>query len=357
MRVLVWQWGRRGAGPRYAAELAAAIDGVAGSTALLSLSTGAELLRGTAPPRCDLPFTTYRGRLSFLARLPRLPIELPGLERRLRALAPDVAICAMPAALDLMMATALRRAGIPFYVIVHDADSHPGDYVPFQMALQNALLRRTTGLLALSDHVAARIRARGLASGRPLLMTSLPPFAFGQAPPPPGAHGGKLRLLSFGRLLPYKGLGLLEAAMRDLGPNAAVELRVVGEGPASPELAALAHLPQVRVENRWVPEEEVGALLGWADALVLSHTEASQSGVAAAAIAARRYVVSTDVGGLGEQLRDEPLARLCPAEPAALAAAIARLISDPPRDVARPAPSAVWHQAAARMVADIAATR
>src|SRR6185312_14811009 len=103
MRVLVWQWGRRGAGPLYAADLAASLGRVPGITALLSLSSQAELLGGAAPPDCVLPF-----RVALLAR-------------RLRALAPDVAICAMPAALDLVMAVALARIGVPCFVVVHDA--------------------------------------------------------------------------------------------------------------------------------------------------------------------------------------------------------------------------------------------
>ena len=86
----------------------------------------------------------------------------------------------------------------------------------------------------------------------------------------------------------------------------------------------------MQVENRWVPEDEVGELLAWSDALVLSHREASQSGVAAAAIAARRWVVSTRVGGLAEQLRDEPLAVLCEPDPASLAAALRGLLVAPP---------------------------
>ena len=50
MRVLVWQWGRRGAGPRFAAALADGLRLIPGTEALLSLSTGAEILQGTAPP-------------------------------------------------------------------------------------------------------------------------------------------------------------------------------------------------------------------------------------------------------------------------------------------------------------------
>ena len=79
-----------------------------------------------------------------------------------------------------------------------------------------------------------------------------------------------------------------------------------------------------------MPEDEVGALLGWADALVLSHREASQSGVAAAALAAGRWVVATNAGGLAEQLAAAPGARICTMDPAALAAAIKSLVDNPP---------------------------
>jgi glycosyltransferase involved in cell wall biosynthesis len=67
----------------------------------------------------------------------------------------------------------------------------------------------------------------------------------------------------------------------------------------------------VTVENRWVPEGEIPALLEWADGVVLSHREASQSGVAAAALAARRFLVATRIGGLVEQAAGDPAAILC----------------------------------------------
>ncbi len=329
-RVLVWQWGRRGAGPRFAVELAAALNRCAGVAASLSLSLQSEQMVLTPAPRVDLPVSTYAGLPGFIRRVLTAPFALPGLIARVRALAPDVAICAMPGPLDLLMAAALRLARVPFWVILHDAAAHPGDGSAAQMRLQAWLAASATGWIALSDHVADQLRAQGRLGGRRLVVASHPPFAFGPPPPPPRHHGGALRLLFFGRLLPYKGLDLFAAALRRLGPDAAIEVRVAGFGPESADLAALRAMPRVSVDNRWIPEDELAACLAWADALVLSHREASQSGVAAAAIAARRWVVATAVGGLVEQLRDEPLARLCEPNPDALAAAIAGLISDPP---------------------------
>ncbi len=348
MRVLVWQWGRHGSAPRLAASLAAGIRG-SGAEAVLSLATGAEVLRGADAPANDLPVPTYHGLAGFAARFLSIPFAARALARRVRAVAPDVAVCVMPGPLDLLMVTALRRAGVRFAVIVHDAAPHPGDGHPLQMRLQRALCLRADALVAWSGHVAAGLRAQGLADGRPILAGFHPPLAFaGPAPAPAFTHGGPARLLFFGRLLPYKGLDLLAAACALLGPAApgvAFELRVVGTGPHSPALAALTALPWVRVENRWVAEDEVGAVLGWADALLLPYTEASQSGVAAAALAAGRAVLATTVGGLPEQLGGENLARLCAPEAGAFAAAMATLIADPPRGTAVD-PGAEWRRLA-----------
>ena len=357
MKVLVWQWGKRGAGPRVAVEMARGLGEVGGVEAALSLSANAELLRGPGAPRCELPVPTYETAAGFARRMLTVPLLARRLARRVAALGPDVALCAMPGPLDLAMVSALRRARVPFAVVVHDADAHPGDGLPFQMRLQRALMDRADGLVALSAHVAGRLRAQGAVRGRPLLRSALPPLGFGSAPPAL-AHGGALRLLSFGRLLPYKGLDLLSAALEDLskgsGPRPDLEVRVAGSGPESPALARLRALPGVQVENRWVPEAELGALIAWSDALVLPYREASQSGVAAAAIAARRWVVATRVGGIAEQLADEARAILCEPTESGVAGGLRRLLAE----ARQPSPGtadrgAAWRLSAERLASDL----
>jgi glycosyltransferase involved in cell wall biosynthesis len=358
LRVLVWQWGRRGAGPRFAVELAAGLAAQSSVVSLLSLSTRSEQMQAADKPDCALPYRTYSGLAGYVGRVLSAPFLLPPLRAALRRLAPDVAICAMPAPLDLLMATALGLLGVPFYVVVHDADAHPGDGFPMQMTLQRLLVRRAHGLITLSGHITRRLQDRGEVRGRDVVQLHHPPFAFGQSPLPPRAHGGKLRLLFFGRLLPYKGLGLFANTLRLLD-RTDIAVRVIGQGPDTEALAALRGMDGVSVENRWVPEAEIGELLAWADAVVLTHTEASQSGVAAAAVAARRFVVATRVGGLVEQLQDEPLARMAAPEASSLADAIRSLIDDPPvADVAGTAPDrgpGAWRDMAAALVAKLRA--
>ena len=334
MRILVWQWGRFGAGPRIAVDFAAAFGAVAGVEVLLSLSRQSEIMLTGAVASCDLPIDTYHGVRGYLRRIMEGRALVAHLRAELRRLAPDIALCAMPGPLDLAMQQALRQAGIAMAVVVHDADAHPGDGYPLQMTLQRMLVKRADAVVALSEHVAGRLRAQGLLGGRKLIRGVLPqPPIIGLAPV--RAHGGPFRLLSFGRLLAYKGLDLLADALAEVLPGTDMVVRVVGQGPEGEALSALRHLPRVTVENRWVPEAEIPALLGWADGVVLSHREASQSGVAAAALASRRFLVATRVGGLVEQAGYDPAAILCEVSAEGLAAGLRTMLAaEPPGPVA-----------------------
>lgn len=351
MRVLVWQWGRRGAGPLLAAHLASALRSIPRTEAFLSLSTGAEILHGREAPDCALPVDTYDNAAGLVWRLLQAPVAVPKLVRRIGALEPDVAICAMLGPMDLLCAAALRWLRIPMVVIVHDADRHAGDRYPFLMMVQRQLLRSADAIVTLSKHVAARLKRQSAARHRPFVL-QLPPLVFGPPAPRPRAHGGPLRLLFFGRLLPYKGLGLLTAAVNELGCPGQWVLRVVGSGPEGGELDALRAIAGVTVENRWVPDGEITGLIAWADAIVLPYIEASQSGVAPAAVAAGRIVVATRVGGLAEQLKDHSLARLCDPQPESLAAVLRRLLHETPEPLVPDAldPSKDWYRFSADLV-------
>jgi glycosyltransferase involved in cell wall biosynthesis len=350
MRVLVWQWGRLGAGPRFGACLAEALRGRPGVEVTLSLCQDAEIMTGPNPPRCEMPVRTYRGMASFLMRLATAPLALPFLLIRLWRFMPDLAICAMPGPLDGLMALALWLLGTRLVVVVHDADAHLGDGFPLQMTLQRLLCRCAGGLAVLCGHVGTRLQQQGMAgtAGQKLIPFGHPPFAFDL--PATARADGPRRLLFFGRLLPYKGLDLLAGALASLPPEAAVSVRVVGNGAESPELDALRTCRGVTVENRWVPETEIGGLLAWSDALILPYREASQSGVAAAALAAGRPVIATNVGGLREQLSSASQAIVCEPDADSLAAAI-RLWLEQPLQLDLPVDAATgWRQAVSELL-------
>lgn len=303
---------------------------------------------------CAVPVRPYASLLGFAGRIVTTPATIVSLAGKFRRMRIDVALCAMPAAMDFAMVAALRLARIPYAMVVHEADPHPGDRFPSQIMLQRWLARGATATFTLSSFVADRLRERNETGGRALLRTSLPPFYQHTVSPAPGPDGGALKLLSFGRLLSYKGLDLLTESLVLLGARPDLVVRIVGLGPETAALDRLRALPGVTVENAWVPEPDVGRVLGWADALVLPYREASQSGVAAAAIAANRWIVSTRVGGLPEQLAGYPRAIMCDPAAADLAAAIRLLLDrgDVPAPIASDQPPA-WATIAADLLDDL----
>lgn len=362
-RVLVWQWGRRGGGPRFGLNLAQAIARLPGREVMLSLSRRAEILTAPGFPHDAMTVwqvETYGSLSGLLVRLLGAPVVIPRLLRTLRRWRPDLAICAMAGPIDLLMACALRCAGVPLIVIVHDALPHPGDGFPLQHTLQNILIRQAQGIVALTHHVANQLREQVGMQEREIMVASLPPFDYpavqrkGRMPPaerPPGP----VRLLMFGRLLAYKGLDLLLEALKRLPPTLEYECRIVGSGPDSGELQKLAVLPHVSVENRWVEEEEIASLVDWADAMVLPYREASQSGVGAVAIAAGKQVLATRVGGLEEQFAGLPGVTLCDVDVTALTDALeALIVAGPaaPHHVVQQT-DLLWEKMAATMLGDI----
>jgi glycosyltransferase involved in cell wall biosynthesis len=84
------------------------------------------------------------------------------------------------------------------------------------------------------------------------------------------------------------------------------------------------------IVNRWIGEGEISEIMERHDVVVVSSTEASQSGVITVAFATGRPVIATPVGGMSEQIdngRTGLLAESVSAE--AIAHAMRRLISDP----------------------------
>lgn len=354
MRSLVWHWGRRGAGPVFGARLAEGIASLPGQECVLSLAAAAELLAGPAAPHCAWREPTYESRVGYLWQRLISPVLGPRTRRQLQALRPDIAICAMPALLDSRMLTALKALSVPYAVIVHDATAHPGDGLSFHALDQRQALRGAKHIFCLSAHVEAGLRRQGFGTGGQRL-TKLwhPPLGFAARLPPATALA-RPRLLHFGRLLPYKGLDLLADALALLGPTQDFDLRICGEGPPSAALARLASMPGVKVENRWFSDAELPALLGWSSGLVLPYREASQSGVAALAIAAGRQVLATNVGGLPEQLGHLPGALLCAPEAGAIADGL-RTLSTRLREAPRAPEGAMagieWHDFAEALLA------
>jgi glycosyltransferase involved in cell wall biosynthesis len=268
------------------------------------------------------PFANTRRRLSW-----RNPFGWWQAGRRLRGM--DLVVFALlipPQAVPyLTILTGLqglgaRRDGGPRTVVIcHNVAPHESR--PADQQLTRMLLRKAGA--ALTHGPAEAARARELAPAATVMMARMPPHlpaAAAEVPlgdhalsdgmkgaPPPEVQGA-CRLLFFGIVRPYKGLDVLLRAMAR-GPEH-VTLTVAGEFWGKAEAATRALIEELGLTARvtlrpgYVPADEIPALFGAADALVLPYRSATSSQNAWLAFEYGQPVVVTRAGTLADAVRD-----------------------------------------------------
>ncbi len=139
------------------------------------------------------------------------------------------------------------------------------------------------------------------------------------------------RAVMVGRMEAYKGLETLVEALELLAwQGRSVPIHAAGAGPEIERLRArLAALPDVTVEEGFVPAARLIDLVATSDLVLLPYTDASQSGVLATAFANGRSVIASAVGGIVDVVSDGENGLLVPPRDAgALATAIERVAAD-----------------------------
>ncbi|ALK09737.1 glycosyltransferase family 4 protein [Blastochloris viridis] len=328
-RVLFLYWGRKGALSRLTLEAAKAAEAMHDVVSRVSVSTSNEIYRDFERSGVKLvPVRTFESAAGTF-RLDRLLAA----RRQIREVIERDHIKSVVVLMSHMwtpfLAGMVRAAGATYTVVVHDADSHPGDAkaVVTDWLLRDA--RRASHVVTLSKHVARRLVARGIAPPDAITTLAHPTFNYqpkAMAAPAVAGFG----FLFFGRIARYKGLDLFVAAAELLRQRGAkFRIGVVGEGNLEPYRERLVALG-AEIDNRWVGDDEIPSILARYDAAVLSHLEASQSGVAVAAFNCGLPVIATAVGGLMEQVRHEETGLVVKNINASdIADAMERMMSDP----------------------------
>jgi glycosyltransferase involved in cell wall biosynthesis len=199
------------------------------------------------------------------------------------------------------------------------------------LAAWRAILRRVDRVLVHSPHAIETLAGLGVERTR-VTPIRHPVFSPAGAPRPPEGT----TLLFFGLLRSYKGLDTLIEALDIVGRRVPQARLVVAGDPLDPvePLRALAERLGVAQRIEWrlgfLSEQEVAALMEAATVLVLPYRRGEASGVLATALGHHRPAVVSDVGSLGELVRefDAGLA-VPPGDAAALAAACVTLLTDP----------------------------
>lgn len=110
-------------------------------------------------------------------------------------------------------------------------------------------------------------------------------------------------ILFAGKISKYKGVEYLLEAMKkvhDTFPD--IKLVVAGSGKYHFDISGYAALPYIDIRNRFIPDEELVALMKKTQFMVCPYTDATQSGVIMSSFTFGTPVIATRVGGLPEML-------------------------------------------------------
>jgi glycosyltransferase involved in cell wall biosynthesis len=254
------------------------------------------------------------------------------------------------AALALTLALRPGRAALPLVVTVHNAPPSSGGNASIYRGLEFLVARSAAVVLCVSSDLEARMRQAG---ARDVRRAPVPPWvpagpagpaqpaapavtpSPGPNPGPGAAIGRELALdgrpliLAAGRLAPQKGFGTLIEAARtwpDLTP--APLLAIAGSGPLRDELATAA-APLGEYVTLLGQRTDVPALLAAAAVFVLPSRWEGQPLILQEALRAARPIVATRVGGTPDLTGEDAALLVPPDDPAALAAAVRRVLTDP----------------------------
>lgn len=224
----------------------------------------------------------------------------------------------------------LRRLEAPLVVSVHDVVPHE---TRLSMGMERRLLRATYARAAalVVHHDSIRDQLLDSSDIDPARVHVIPHHVFDYGheitAPPSDPH-----LLFFGTLRSNKGVDVLLDALPSLPSR--LRVTIAGRGDAEIERAVrdrAAIDSRVTAEIGYASKERKTELFESCSVVVLPYTAfASQSGVLHDAYAHGRPVIVTDVGALGRSVHEDETGRVVPAgDPAALSAAIAKLLEDP----------------------------
>ncbi|MBS7695678.1 MULTISPECIES: glycosyltransferase family 4 protein [unclassified Chelatococcus] len=332
----VWFWGRRGGGPVFALKFARWLaEARPDEKLLLSFSETSEELeaaRASGLPLVVEPDPRVAG--SYPAKAQAVLAMTARFRRDMKRLKPRRVVIPMNFAFAWPLVHLVPRGTRVTYV-VHDDTPHPGDYARlWQESTQKRLVAGADRVLALSEAVGADVLANHRSVKDKLRIVPINAFyadALRPSSPPratPADH--PLQLLFVGRLIAYKGLSLLRAALEPLKARDDWRLTIAGSGPdKSYADEAFKSLPQVTLRTEWLSQPDLQGLIAAADVLVCPYVEASQSAIIPEGLALGTPSIVTPVGALPEQVGFGEAGEVAAhATAEALSAAIGRLIDD-----------------------------
>ncbi|MBQ4854712.1 glycosyltransferase family 4 protein [Rhodanobacter sp. B2A1Ga4] len=221
------------------------------------------------------------------------------------------------------MASLLKRHDIRIAIICHNLVDH-----------DSGVLKATISRWVLDMADAYLVHS---SEHKNMLLMARPGISVAQHPIPVYGHypqagqmlakRGRLELLFFGFIRPYKGLDILLEAMHQLD-DTAIHLTVIGEhwGDPSALLEQLSTFPNVEAHLRYMSDGEAADYFERTDFVVLPYRTATGSAVASVAFHYNKPIIASRTGGLPDVVIDGVTGKLvAPNNPKELADTVRQL--------------------------------
>jgi glycosyltransferase involved in cell wall biosynthesis len=264
------------------------------------------------------------------------------------------------------LAWLLKRRKTPVAYLIHNVLPH--EQRPWDRPLAWLALSQGDAFIVQTPREQERLQAllpdaRTLACPLPAFdIAARPDLTPTQARLQLGLNPQDYWMLFFGFVRPYKGLHVLLQAMSRLkAAGRRPCLAIVGEfwhdrADYQAEIEQLQLESQVRIEDRYIPDEEIGPWFAAADCLVAPYTAGTQSGAVGVALVYGLPMIASQqvVEGIAPQHRSIVARAVPPGDAAALAEAIAAVMDAPHPGPPQPIPAADGWQALVRTLETIA---
>lgn len=202
-------------------------------------------------------------------------------------------------------------------VVVHDPTPHSGELYYYIQNLfgQQKIIKKASKVIVLSSSFVSYVEKKYNKKGNVVFLP------MGDYDYYDNEAEGKeeivyrdyaVNFIFFGRISKYKGLGELGMAYEKVGAvSDNVSLTVAGSGDFSNYEKMYENLPNVKVVNRWIENDEVKSFFRGENLIaVLPYRDATQSGVIQICKSFGIPIIASNTGGLKEQLKDYQSASL-----------------------------------------------
>jgi len=262
---------------------------------------------------------TYRSKFSFIIRSLTAKARIEKLLDKLLALHGDLQLylTAFHPWNKHFLNWAKKQEKCTSLLTIHDYHTHSGESSTLIEKLQKQAIAQADQVITLSNYVKNQI-TQELGHSDKYIVVPHPTLDAGATNNL--SYSPQPSLLFVGRVLQYKGLENLVAAVKDLNIS---KLTIAGKQtlPFKPKLK------KIEVIDAYLTDDQIAKLLSEHHILVLPYLEASQSGIITLGLSAKIVMVVSKVGGLPEQLPENAAVWVEPSI-ASLRAGIASLMEN-----------------------------